>query len=63
MAARISSLDSPCCHSESFAVILSAFAVILSEAKNLALEFSAKKEQGEMLLPQGGISMTYPKVV
>jgi len=42
MAARISSLDSPCCHSE-------PFAVILSEAKNLALDFSAKKEQGEML--------------
>jgi|GEM_PF-1217009 hypothetical protein len=42
MAARISSLNYPCCHSESFAVILSG-------AKNLALDFSAEKEQGEML--------------
>ena len=29
-----------------------------SGAKNLALGFSAEKRQGEMLLPQGGISMT-----
>ena len=34
-------------------------AVILSGAKNLALDFSAEKRQGEMLLPQGGISMTW----
>jgi hypothetical protein len=33
-------------------------AVILSGAKNLALDFSVEKRQGEMLLPQGGISMT-----
>jgi hypothetical protein len=32
--------------------------VILSGAKNLALDFSAEKQQSEMLLPQGGISLT-----
>jgi hypothetical protein len=33
---------------------------IFMAAKNLALDFSVEKRQGEMLLPQGGISMTVP---
>ena len=57
----------PCCHSESFAVILippcgrriSLCPLRINCAKNLALDFPADKQQGEMLRPdKSGLSMT-----
>jgi hypothetical protein len=61
-------LSTPDCAAQRDIRALACHAVILSGAKNLALDFSAEKQQGEMLrchseqVAQRGGAATKPKV-